>query len=59
MISTGKVASAKDNTSVWAISKVMESDVKALRAAFSLNRPSQFARQRLKKLSRIFPADIE
>ena len=33
MISTGKdVASAKDNASVWAISKVMESDVKGFKA---------------------------
>ncbi|MEL6959534.1 MAG: flagellin, partial [Pseudomonadota bacterium] len=32
MISTGKsVASAKDNASVWAISKVMESDVKSFK----------------------------
>lgn len=32
MISTGKeVASAKDNASVWAISKVMESDVKGFK----------------------------
>jgi flagellin len=33
MISTGKdVASAKDNSAVWAISKVMESDVKGFKA---------------------------
>ncbi|WP_296418206.1 flagellin [Pseudooctadecabacter sp.] len=33
MISTGKdVASAKDNASVWAISKVMESDVKGFKS---------------------------
>lgn len=33
MISTGKaVASAKDNSAVWAISKVMESDVRGFRA---------------------------
>ncbi len=33
MISTGKaVASAKDNAAVWAISKVMESDVKGFKA---------------------------
>ena len=32
MISTGKeVASAKDNASVWAISKVMDSDVKGFK----------------------------
>ena len=32
-ISTGKsVASAKDNSAVWAISKVMESDVKGFQA---------------------------
>ncbi|MFL4469465.1 hypothetical protein ACERZ8_06120 [Tateyamaria armeniaca] len=32
-ISTGKsVASAKDNSAVWAISKVMESDVKGFKA---------------------------
>ena len=32
MISTGKsVASAKDNASVWAISKVMEADVKGFK----------------------------
>ena len=33
MISTGKqIASAKDNSAVWAISKVMESDVKGFKA---------------------------
>ncbi len=33
MISTGKsVASAKDNSAIWAISKVMESDVKGFKA---------------------------
>ncbi|MDP5362702.1 MAG: flagellin, partial [Paracoccaceae bacterium] len=32
-ISTGKaVATAKDNSAVWAISKVMESDVKGFKA---------------------------